>query len=234
MFRAQFGEDRALWRLFRGQTTGYFVEVGAYDGVTLSNTWFLEQMGWTGLLVEPIPTMHERASIARPRSRVVHAACSRRGRGGSARFTIAHNVPVLSYLDADDEHVARCRREGAELLEVDVPVVTLSELLLRERESPHEGGGPWRANGGWRVDLVSIDTEGNELDVLDGFELERFKPRVLVIENDRPSGAAIEPYMASRGYRRLHRQTINDFYVRSEGDDGLDLDAWNGGAAEAS
>ena len=222
LFKAQFGEDRVLWQVFRGRPGGYFIEVGAYDGVTLSNTYFLEQMGWHGLLVEPIRPLCEKAATARGRSRAIHAACGKRGSRGTAKFTVAQNVPVLSFLHADQEHVDRCKREGAELVEIDVPLVTLDDILLNERKSPAPFGGPWMPNGGWRIDLVSIDTEGCELDVLDGFSLERFKPRILVIENDRPAGAALEPYLNGRGYRKFHRQKINDFYVRTD-DPGNDL-----------
>ena len=216
LFRAQFGEDRVLWRVFRGRHSGYFVEVGAYDGVTLSNTYFLEQMGWRGLLVEPIAGLCERAARSRPRSRVIHGACSRRGSSGTAKFTVAQNVPVLSFLQADAEHVDRCLREGAKLVEIEVPLITLDNVLMHERQEPPPFGGPWTPKKGWCIDVVSIDTEGCELDVLDGFSLERFRPRILVIENDRPAGAAIEPYLAKHGYRKFHRQQINDFYVRAD------------------
>ena len=64
--------------------------------------------------------------------------------------------------------------------------------------------------------------EGGELDVLNGLNLDRFKPRVLLVENDRPSGGDIEPYLDARGYRKFHRQVINDFYVR-RGDPADDL-----------
>jgi hypothetical protein len=216
LFRGQFGEDRILWRVFRGRRSGYFVEVGAYDGVTLSNTYFLEQMGWRGLLIEPIAPLCERAAQARPRSRVVHGACSKRGSSGTAKFTVTQNVPVLSFLHADREHVDRCLREGATLVEIEVPLITLDDVLMHERRNPPPLCGPWTPKKGWCIDVVSIDTEGCELDVLDGFNLERFRPRVLVIENDRPAGAAIEPYLAQRGYRKFHRQKINDFYIRSD------------------
>ena len=216
LYRAQFGEDRILWQVFGGRPHGYFIEVGAYDGVTLSNTNFLEQMGWCGLLIEPIHPLCEKAAQSRPRSRVIHAACSKKGSRGTAKFTVAQNVPVLSFLHADQDHVDRCKREGATLLEIDVPLLTLDDVILYERRSPAPFGGPWETNSGWRIDLVSIDTEGCELDVLDGFSLERFKPRVLVIENDRPTGDEIEPYLKSRGYRKFHRQKINDFYVRTD------------------
>jgi len=218
LFRAQFGEDRILWKLFQGRTNGYFIEVGAYDGVTLSNTYFLEQLGWCGILVEPIRAMCERAAQLRPQSRVVHAACGKRGSRGTAKFTVAQNVPVLSFLSTDDAHRERCQREGATLVEVEVPLLTLDDVIrdARERPMPNAMRGPWTPNIGWDIDLVSIDTEGSEINVLDGFALERYKPKVLVIENDRPSGEAIEPYLNSRGYFKFHRQKINDFYAHAD------------------
>lgn len=218
LFKAQFGEDRILWQVFRQRTHGFFIEIGAYDGVAISNTFFLEQMGWHGLLIEPIAPLCEKAVRARPRSRVVNAAVGRRGSCGSAAFTITKNVPVLSFLKTDDDHVARCRQEGAEFVRVNVPLTTVTDILLKGRNSGEGVGNAWVPNRGWCIDLVSIDTEGMELDVLDGFDLERFKPRVLIVENDRPSGNAIEPYLSSRGYHKFHRQKINDFYVRRAAD----------------
>jgi len=222
LFKAQFGEDRVLWEVFRHRRSGYFIEVGAFDGVTLSNTYFLEQMGWRGVLVEAMRPMCERAAAARPRSRVVHAAVGKRGSSGTTKFTVAENVPVLSFMQADADHVERCKREGARLVDIEVPLTTLDDILKSERNGTADGAGPWQSKRGWSIDLVSIDVEGGELDVLDGFSLDRFKPSVLVLENDRPAGAAIEPYLNERGYRKFHRQTINDFYVRSD-DPSLDL-----------
>ncbi len=217
LYKAQFGEDRILWQVFRERPTGYFIEIGAYDGMTLSNTYFLEQMGWGGLLVEPILPLCQKAVEVRTRSRVIHAACSKKGcTGKKAKFTVAQNIPVLSFLEADQEHIDRCIREGAQLVEIEVPLATVDDILKNEQREPGPAGSPWIKNKGWQIDLVSIDTEGCELDVLDGFNLERFKPRILVIENDRSTGDEIEPYLKDRGYRKFHRQKINDFYVRTD------------------
>lgn len=216
LFKAQFGEDRVLWQVFRGKTDGFFMEIGAFDGYSLSNTYFLEQMGWHGVLVEPIEELCRQAAARRPRSKIIHAACSRRGATGMSTFTVAKNVPVLSFLSADDEHVERCKREGADLVEVQVPLTCVNDILMSLRKGSTGADTPWQANRGWCIDLVSIDTEGCELDVLDGFDLDRFAPRVLLIENDRPAGEAIEPYLDTRGYRKFYRQTINDFYVRKD------------------
>ncbi len=216
LYKAQFGEDRVLWEVFRQRPSGYFIDVGAFDGVTISNTYFLEQMGWHGILIEPIRELCEKAATARVRSRVINAAVSKPGSPRTAKFTVAQNRPVLSFLKADQEHVDRCRREGATLVEIEVPVVTLNDVLRHERKNPPPGRGPWVPNAGWSIDLVSIDTEGCELEVLEGLDLDRFRPRVLVVENDRPTGNEIEPYLTARGYRKFHRQRINDFYVRTD------------------
>ncbi len=101
-----------------------------------------------------------------------------------------------------------------------MPLRTLDDILRSEREGTADGAGPWQSKRGWNIDVVSIDVEGGELDVLDGLSLDRFRPRVLIMENDRPAGAAIEPYLNERGYRKFHQQKINDFYVRE--DDGMD------------
>lgn len=215
IFKAQFGEDRVLWQVFGQRTNGFFIEVGAYDGVTLSNTYFLEQMGWRGLLIEPIEKLCQQAGANRLRSQAIHAACSKQGSQGTATFTVAQNVPVLSFLRADQNHVDRCKREGANLVEIEVPVTSLDNILLESRRQP-SWLCPWIPKKGWGIDLVSIDTEGCELDVLDGFDLGRFKPRILLIENDRAAGEAIEPYLEQKGYRKFHRQKINDFYVRPD------------------
>lgn len=80
-FLAQHGEDAFLWELFEGRLGGYYVEAGAYDGVTISATYALEAAGWTGLLVEPMPSRYEACRAARPGSRVVRAAVGARGAG---------------------------------------------------------------------------------------------------------------------------------------------------------
>ena len=69
LFKAQYGEDKILWRMFNERPWGFYIEVGAWNGVTLSNTYFLEQMGWTGILVEPLPELYEACVHERPRSR---------------------------------------------------------------------------------------------------------------------------------------------------------------------
>lgn len=194
---SQNGEDVVLWNFFDRKRSGFFVDVGAYDGVGFSNSYFFEAIGWTGVLVEAVPDLYQAAVAARPHSRVVHAAAG--NRSGSVKLTVVEGeqgVATLSSTTPDRERIAR---EGGHTREVDVPIVTLNEILAHVREP---------------IDFVSIDVEGAELDVLTGFDLARFKPRVLIIE-DNSNGAdrRVSDYLAQRGYREQFRVEQNVFYT---------------------
>lgn len=214
LFKAQYGEDRILWQLFGGRTSGFYIEVGAWNGVTFSNTYFLEQMGWNGLLIEPLPDLFQDCVASRPRSRVIQAACTGPDQGPTVRFTRVRGNEILSCVSPEPAHAKRCLDEGRQFEEIEVPAITLDRLIVAERDRPWPGAPPWRPKAGWQIDLVSIDVEGGEMDVLRGFNLERFKPKVLLVENNLPSGAAVMEHLQRSGYRRFHRQVINDFYAR--------------------
>lgn len=62
------------------------------------------------------------------------------------------------------------------------------------------------------IDYVSIDTEGTELDVLKGFDLVKWKPKVLLIENNYED-MEIEEYLKLFGYKKTLRHHVNDFYL---------------------
>jgi len=65
-YYGQCGQDKLIIEtLFPGKTNGVFVDIGANDGVTFSNTYLLEKLGWSGLVIEPIPSIYEQLSTIR-------------------------------------------------------------------------------------------------------------------------------------------------------------------------
>jgi len=201
---SQHGEDALLWELLGEKTSGYYVEVGAYDGVSFSNSYFFEAIGWTGLLVEPNPDLYARCREARPASRVVQAAVGGRDASGSVRlFTVGGRpgVDALSYTRADQAHVERIRREGGQTIPVDVPLTSLDALLALAPPAA--------------VDFVSVDVEGAELEVLDGLRLEKWRPQVLLVEdNSGGRDTRVAEYVARHGYRHVRRRGCNVLYSR--------------------
>jgi FkbM family methyltransferase len=202
---SQYGEDLLIWNFFRRKRDGFYVEVGAYDGTALSNTYFFEALGWEGVLVEPVPEYYQSCLSSRPYSRVVNAAA---GRGDGPRrtsFSIAEGVGTLSFMKDSPRHVDRILREGGSLRSIEVPLYSLNEIL-----ADYQGA----------VDFISIDVEGAEMDVLMGLDLNRFRPRMLVIEdNSNGSDARVKEWLGGFGYVERYRCEQNVFYTKS-GDEG--------------
>jgi len=197
---SQNGEDLLLWNFFERKRGGFYVDVGAYDGVGLSNSYFFEAIGWSGVLVEAAPELQRPAAMARPHSRVVHAAA---GNGsGTIRFTLAEGDAGVATLSSATPDLPRIAREGGRTRQVEVPVMTLDEILKDVREP---------------IDFISLDVEGSELAALQGLDLQRFAPRVLVIE-DNSGGAdrGVAEHLAQRGYIERFRVEQNAFYTRHD------------------
>ena len=154
---------------------GVFVEAGANDGVTQSNTaYFALHRGWRGLLVEPIPDLASRCRLARPESVVENCALVPVGADG-------HSVPMtfcglMSVVDggwsdpaAERTHVEIGKQiQSLETYHVDVPGRCISALLDKHKIA--------------HVDLLSLDVEGFERQALEGLDLSRHRPSFILVE----------------------------------------------------
>src|SRR4051812_39798514 len=86
-YQGQHGEDRWLELFLGNRRDGFYLEVGAYDGVVISNTYHFEQIGWSGVLVEPDPRKAAACRANRPGSRIYACAAV----GDRTQQTVAFN-----------------------------------------------------------------------------------------------------------------------------------------------
>jgi len=184
-------EQRLVREFFGDRRFGFFVDVGANDPHYASQSWHLEQLGWTGILVEPQPELADR--LRRMRSaRVFAFACSSPANAG--RCMGLHVAGALSSLDRNR------MAPGAEPQNViDVPVRTLDDILAE-------------ASAPIGFDLLSLDVEGHELEVLDGFDIARWQPRLILLE-DHVGSLAKHRRLKRAGYRLIRRFENNGWYV---------------------
>ena len=191
MISADGREQQLVREFFGGARAGFFVEVGANRPQQESQTWHLEQLGWTGVLIEPQPNLAD--GLARQRSAQVFAvACSSPQNAG--RRMRLHVAGALSSLDRDR------MAPGAEPEQViEVPVRTLDDILIEARAPV-------------RFDFLSIDVEGHELEVLSGFDLARWQPRLLLLE-DHVGSLDKHRFLKAAGYRLVRRFENNGWYV---------------------
>ena len=185
---------RAVFRAEHEQTLvssylpakGFFVEVGAFHPVVLSQTWQLEQRGWDDLLIEPIPE-HAESLRRERRARVFEVACGGPEQDGTTLpIYVAGGVSSLRFRRGPPKPVS---------------LATLDSLLARANAQ--------------QVDFLSVDVEGSELDVLAGFSFERYRPSLILLE-DFAEGLAKHRFMRARGYRRVRRTGDNSWYVPNE------------------
>jgi FkbM family methyltransferase len=203
-FTSQFGEDLLIFDFFKNGPLGFFVEAGAYDGEFASNTLLLESLGWSGLLVEPHPEMAARCRHTRPNSIVEEAALGPANASGFVEFTCADDPDggaALSFVEGEAVHLDRCAREQCRLHKIRVPYRPLNELLDPLTD---------------RVDFLSLDVEGMEISVLQGFDLQRFRPRMILLEmqNDNRD-IAVSAYLEKAGYRPMAARGCNAFFLAS-------------------
>jgi FkbM family methyltransferase len=189
------GREQELVRnFFAGVRSGFFVEVGANRPRDQSQTWHLEQLGWTGILIEPQPDLA--GDLCRVRSAKVFAvACSSPENAG--RRMQLHVAGPLSALDRD-RMAPGAQPEGV----VEVPVRTLDDILLE-------------AHAPVGFDFLSIDVEGHELEVLSGFDFARWRPRLVLLE-DHVGNLSKHRFLRAAGYRLVRRFDNNGWYVPAD------------------
>jgi FkbM family methyltransferase len=179
---------------FGGARAGFFVEVGANDPQHMSQTWHLEQLGWTGVLVEPQPELAE-ALRRRRRSKVFAVACSSPQMSG--RTLPLHLSDIHSSLNPHF-FVAGAHTTGV----IEVPLRTLDDILS-EAQAPIP------------IDFLSIDVESHEIDVLAGLDLAKWRPRLILIE-DLAMDLRLHRLLVSRGYKWVRRTGLNGWYVPAD------------------
>ncbi len=185
-------EKQLVWQFFGSKQEGFFVEVGANDPCGGSQTWLLEQNGWRGILIEPQSAFFQRLVKERKHSKIYQAACSTPEKRGTAELHIASFNGFSTLKKQEDSHGISFK--GTET----VQVMALDDILEKE-ENP-------------RVDFVSLDVEGGELDVLQGFSLERHRPALVLIE-DGVRTLDKHRHMTRRGYKLVKRTVLNNWYI---------------------
>jgi FkbM family methyltransferase len=202
---AQNAEDVRLRRAFRGQTSGFYIDVGANNPVTFSVTKHFYERGWTGINVEPIQALHELIRHDRPRDINLNVGCS----DGPGTLTLHVARGVASGMSTFTEEERRIHEaKGFEFDTVTTPVVTLASICEQHLL-------------GRTIDFLSIDVEGHEREVLKGADFARFRPRVIVIEATRPNSTEPthdrwEDLILSQGYIFAVFDGLNRYYVRRE------------------
>jgi len=190
IFYSQFAEDQWIVENVPDlPKKGFFIDVGAADGVTFSNTYYFEKRGWTGLCFEPSPFQYQQAKLFR--KRVLPLAIS--DIDGKINFYTSKSFPDWSSTIKSDDSLSVTKVESR----------TLKSIINKNKIK--------------KIDLLSIDVEGSELAVLKGFPFNKIEPSIIIVEylnKINEKNREIEPFMKKLPYNLVYKTFANLIYVK--------------------
>ncbi len=209
IYYSQFGQDRFLdQQIFKGKKNGIFVDIGAYDGITSSNSYFFEKhRNWTGICIEPTPDAYEKLKKNR-RAKTINGCVWKKT--GPALFLkvmypdgTAHELSGL--LESYDRRSFKALKEYWTrehkyiIKEITVDCFSFNHLC---------------AQAGYKaIDYLSIDTEGSELTILQSIDFTKFTIHIIGVENNY-NEPTIKQFLATKNYRFITRIGVDDFYCK--------------------
>lgn len=191
---------------------GFFIEAGANDGFTQSNTYWLERFrGWHGILIEPLPALFERCKQERPGSLVVH--CALVSTSWRETHVTMRSAGLMSFVEgvfhqpdaqpAHERSATRLHLFSKDEPPLKVPARTLNAVLREYPDLPP-------------IDLLSLDVEGGERQVLEGLDFNRHQPGWILIETDNLE--AVRPLLSSH-YDLVSQLSYHDYLIQYKSDD---------------
>jgi FkbM family methyltransferase len=201
-----------LYRIFLGERSGgYFVEVGAFDGISFSNSSCLADAGWSGLLIEPIPSFAKACRVRyanNPRIKICEAAAGEENTAIEINIAGALTTTNRDVLRAYDS-ISWAKSSVRNVRRVTVPQRRLDDILDGlAAPSP--------------IDILIVDVEGAEASVFAGFTISKWQPRMMIVElvHTHPDlhtvmarDIDIQRMIESNGYSVVYKDMINTVFV---------------------
>ncbi|CAN5170791.1 hypothetical protein BH09DEP1_BH09DEP1_6810 [soil metagenome] len=203
-YMSQLGQDKLLNEQFLlNKKNGFFLDIGAHDGMTGSNTYFFEkELGWQGICFEPLPHLFKQ--LRECRDCICINACV-----GATTGT----VPFLHLNSVDEQLSGMCTTYDKRQLDVvmndlsvyggncvimQLPCVRLNDVLEKQ--------------GITHVDYLSLDTEGSELDILKSIDFSKISIDMMSVENNF-NEPFIREFLESKGFVFIEHVIVDDIFV---------------------
>lgn len=195
-------EDVLLWRCFNGIENGTYIDVGAGEFGQPSVTQSFYDLGWNGVLIDPIPHYEKEYRLNRPRDIYISGAAGASPSDNALFYELQGGLSTLSHATLKLHESA-----GLKYQTHSVVVQTLSNI--------------WESHQLTEVHFLKVDVEGFEMQVLNGLDLNKYRPRVILVEVAIPgttskSDLNFTEYFEKFNYHFVYNDGLNDFFVSNE------------------
>ena len=190
-YPSEIGQDKwVIFKMFPGVRNGVFLDVGSGHGTIGSNTKALEELGWTGICVDPFPTHMEGRTCGVEEAVVSSVA------GQVVKFHTHAGLGGIA------DTLGKWKDEAEKSPAVELTTTTLGELLDRRRAPSY-------------IHFLSLDIEGAELEALKGVPFDRYRFGAMAIEHneEEPKRSDLLKFLEGKGYVRVHTYRQDDFFA---------------------
>ena len=156
--------DLLLEHIFKNQSHGFYIDVGCQHPVMNNNTYLLYKKGWNGINIDLDKKNIDLFSFYRKRDLNINVAIS--SREDERDLFFYHDKSAINTLE---KSVANYQKAQVKKIKK-VKTKTLNSIIENSKFN------------NLTIDFVSIDVEGHELEVIKGFDLKKYKPKVVIIE----------------------------------------------------
>ena len=184
-------EQELVREFFENKKNGFYVDVGANDPIIESQSYHLEKSGWMGLLIEPLSSYCNDLKEKRTGVVIQNACSAPENHLKTLRLLVAGGHSTLN------ENPIALGTKSQEY--VDVTCKTLDSILTENAVKLN-------------FDFISIDIEGHELEMFKGFSIQKWRPKLVLLE-DHVLNHKKHKLMISNGYKLLMRTGLNSWYV---------------------
>ena len=199
MFHSQDNQDKYLeTNIFKGYKNGFYVDVGAHDGISINNTLYFEKNNnWRGINIEPIKKVFDKLVINRPNN--INLNCAVCNNDGETDFlcNTGYTEMISGIKDNFDiRHLDRLQRENIQyesITEVIKVETKKLETILHENDISH-------------INYLSIDVEGAEFEVIKSINFDKVFIDVIGFENNyNDVSLPIVEYLQNKGFIIIHK-----------------------------
>ena len=198
MFNSQDNQDKYLeTNIFKGYKNGFYVDVGAHDGISFNNTLYFEKHNnWSGINIEPIKKVFDDLVMNRPNN--INLNCAVCNNDGETEFLCNTGYTemisgIKDYFDV--RHLQRLQRENKQhgsITEVIKVETKKLETILSENDISH-------------INYLSIDVEGAEFEVIKSINFDKVFIDVIGFENNyNDVSIPIVEYLNNKGFIIIH------------------------------
>ena len=201
-YSSQSGQDKFINNFFfRGKEKGFFVEIGAYDGLTGSNCFFFEKhLGWNGIAIEPSSNQFSKLEKNR------NCNCINKA--------LSTKIEQKEFIDVIQGYTQMSGLNNS-FYKKTLDKITKDFRTKIERKTIETTTFSKAVNQNYLIDYLSIDVEGGEQDILDSIDFNLYKIKVISIENNNPPDTEYNSYLSNKGFKYIDNVGVDEIYVNN-------------------